>query len=114
MKIIISPAKQMKIGKGLDCPVSLKNPSQEIIQALKDLDKEDLAWALKIKDKLLEENYHNYQNFFDGPSYHPLDLYNGMAYKALDKDSLDEKSLAYLDDHLVILSALYGPTGPRT
>ncbi len=110
MKIIISPAKQMKVDKGRNGEISLKNPSQVILAELQKLDQEDLGRALKIKGNLLDENYDRYQNFFDFPSYHPLDLYNGMAYKALDQDSLDEKSLAYLDDHLVILSAFYGPT----
>ena len=62
MKVIFSPSKEMKVGE-LNSPFSFspkfKDESKEILNILKNLDKNQIEKIMKIKGELLEETYSN-------------------------------------------------------
>lgn len=111
MKIIFSPSKEMKVGE-LNSPFSFspkfKDESKEILNILKILDKNQIEKIMKIKDELLEETYYNIANYDSLSETKAINLYNGVAFKKLELESYNSKELEYLNNSLIILSAMYG------
>ena len=114
MKIIFAPSKEMDLSRGEKISTSYSENTKEIISRLKSLDDIELKKLYKVSDKVLEEIKTYIENFKNENSFKALDLYKGLAYKNLNKEDLDEEAINYLDDHLIILSALYGPISPDT
>ncbi len=112
MKIIISPAKTLNLKNSVSTDWTLNNYTKQIVGILKLLSRSELKKALKISDSLLNTNALYIKNFDKKVTYKALDMYNGMVFKALNAASLDKQSLKYLDDNLLILSALYGVLQP--
>ncbi len=112
MYILFSPAKEMDRSQALEKDWELSSLSQEIVTYLQSLDKKDFQELLAVSDKKLDENLSYLADFEKAQSYRALDLYNGLAYRQLERSSYDEKDWEYLDRHLRILSALYGPIQP--
>lgn len=115
MKIIFSPSKEMKVGE-LNSPFSFspkfKSESVEIINILKNLDKNQIEKIMKIKGELLEETYNNIINYDSLSVEKAINLYNGVAFKKLELESYNSKELEYLNNSLIILSAMYGALNP--
>lgn len=115
MKIIFSPSKEMKVGE-LNSPFSFspkfKSESVEIINILKNLDKNQIEKIMKIKGELLEKTYNNIINYDSLSVEKAINLYNGVAFKKLELESYNSKELEYLNNSLIILSAMYGALNP--
>lgn len=115
MKIIFSPSKEMKVGE-LNSPFSFspkfKNESKEILSILKNLDKNQIEKIMKIKGELLEETYNNIINYDSLSEVKAINLYNGVAFKKLELESYNSRELEYLNNSLIILSAMYGVLNP--
>lgn len=119
MLMVISPAKTLDYTKA-DYPhftqPAVLDRSKQLIKELRSYNQEQLSKLMKISDKLAQLNYQRYQAFetpfsidnakqallvFDG------DVYKGIRIKDYDKDDLD-----FAQDHLRILSGLYGLLRP--
>lgn len=115
MKIIFSPSKEMKVGE-LNSPFSFspkfKDESKEILNILKNLDKNQIEKIMKIKGELLEETYNNIINYDSLSVVKAINLYNGVAFKKLELESYNSKELEYLNNSIIILSAMYGALNP--
>jgi len=111
MKIIISPAKELNLDKAIKEDWAINDKSKEIVNILKELDKEELKKNLKVKDSIVETINKYIEDFDKDTSYHALYMYHGLAYRWMDLHELDSLSLTYLDKNLLILSAMYGPIG---
>lgn len=115
MKIIFSPSKEMKVGE-LNSPFSFspkfKDESKEILNILKNLDKNQIEKIMKIKGELLEETYSNIINYDSLSEIKAINLYNGVAFKKLEIEQYTSKELEYLKNSLIILSAMYGVLNP--
>lgn len=109
MKIIISPAKELNLKNPINENWAINDKSKEIIDVLKELDKDELQKALKINDSIVETISKYIQDFDNEISYNALYMYHGLAYRWMDLHEFDKLSLNYLDKNLLILSALYGP-----
>lgn len=75
--------------------------------------KATLAAKMHLKDGLLEETHHLYHRF--DPSQTrlcALHAYTGLAYRQLEMDAYGPDEHRYLQDHLRILSAMYGRLRP--
>lgn len=114
MKIIFAPSKEMDLSKGEKTSNAYSKNTEEIITSLKDLDDIELKKLYKVSDKVLEEIKSYIENFEKDFSFKALDMYKGLAYKYLSKEDLDEEAIEYLDNHLIILSAFYGPISSNT
>ncbi len=90
--------------------------SAELINILKKRDPKELASLMKMSEKLGESTYDRVQNFpdtFDLDSCRQaLFTFKGDNYAALRPDEYSDKELAYAQDHLLILSGLYGMLRP--
>ena len=115
MRIILSPAKKMRRDEdlaSLSMPVFLKE-TQEILKSLRSLTPAKRQKLWKCSDRLAAENEENlaHLDLFRDPSC-ALFSYVGLAYQYLSAESLEEKSLAYLQKNLRILSGFYGVVRP--
>ncbi|PHS68663.1 MAG: peroxide stress protein YaaA [Methylophaga sp.] len=120
MLIVISPAKTLDF----DTPPVIQQFSQPrflsrstiLIEQLKRFSDNDIASLMKLSDKLAGLNLSRYQTW-----YTPFNLDNakqailafkGDVYTGLDADTLDNKGFEFAQQHLRILSGLYGVLKP--
>lgn len=120
MLLVISPAKTLDfdtapVTKTHTQPRFLEQ-SQQLIDDLRKLSVQDVASLMKLSDKLAGLNVARFQTWQP-----PFDLENakqavlafkGDVYTGLDADSLTEDDLAFAQQHLRILSGLYGVLKP--
>lgn len=117
MKIILSPSKTQKITKlkGFNLKdVIYKKETDRLVNIMKSLKKEDIKKIMKTSDKLTGEILDDYHNFYKNESGHAAASYTGLAFRALDTESFSKKDIEYMEDSMVILSALYGVLTPLT
>lgn len=117
MKILFSPSKTMKlknINFSKNRTINFPNKTHSLVNSLKKLSKSEIEKLFKIKGQLLEETYNNIQNFDSLDSYEALSLYDGVTFRQLNLNSYSAKDLNYLNENLLIFSALYGVLSPNT
>ena len=108
--IYISPAKKMS--KNNDCVFDVTTPIyyenvKKLVEILKTFSPLDIKRTMKVSDKLSVDTYEYYQNF--GREITPaLFKYDGLVYKNIAPNTLDEDQLNYLKEHLLIGSGLFG------
>lgn len=109
MKIILSPAMSFNPNAkpSTDKPSSL-DKTQDIISSLQKLSLEELQRLLACSEALAEINFERYLNFFEQEQYRACEYFDGVAFKALDAQSLGTSQLEVLNNTLYILSGLYG------
>lgn len=120
MLTLLSPAKKLDlepVSLGLDLTVSsLPDDTHELAKIVKQKNAQDLKQLMHISDALAELNVGRFQSFTlsgQSNSAKPAALtFNGDVYSGLDAGSLDKNGLTYAQDHLRILSGLYGVLRP--
>ncbi len=120
MLALISPAKKLDFeSEWLDDKYSqpcLLDESITLAKILKDTTKARLKSLMKLSDKLTDLNYERYQRFltpFTPANARPAVLaFRGDTYIGLDADTLSQKDLDFAQEHLGILSGLYGLLRP--
>ncbi|WP_037585859.1 peroxide stress protein YaaA [Stenoxybacter acetivorans] len=120
MYLILSPAKNLNENAAV--PVSafsmpcLLDQAEELMPVLKAMPPQALAQLMRISDKLAllnTERFFRWQTpFTPENAKQAVYLFNGDVYEGLDAHSLPEASVAYLQQHLGILSGLYGLLRP--
>lgn len=116
MKMIISPAKQMKDIDDfyLDTtrPVLL-DKSKELVKHLKSLSYDELKEVLNCSDSLAKKAYQNYQTINLDSTGSPAVLsYSGIQYQYMAPHVFLDDEFEYTQNHLRILSGLYGILKP--
>ncbi|MCH4890886.1 YaaA family protein [Acidaminobacter sp. JC074] len=115
MKIIISPAKVQDGSFQFERPYSkvcFPKKKNELHGLIKDHTKEQMGKLMKIKNKLLDTTYKIYQE--PQETKHAVNLYNGIVYKEINTNLYDDLQIMYMNEHLRILSAMYGVLEPLT
>lgn len=120
MLTLLSPAKKLNF----DEPTTSLSPTQavlntdmvELATVAKTQSADDLKRLMHISDKLAELNADRFQAFsLEGKSNiaKPAGLaFDGDVYWGLEAKSMSDKDLSYAQDHLRILSGLYGVLRP--
>lgn len=118
MLVVISPAKTLdfeNINNNLPMtyPRFLNN-SNVIMNELRELDSYSIGKLMKISDKLSSLNKDRFTTWQDSldNSKHCLLAFQGDVYKGLDVGSFTDEDLFYANDHLRMLSGLYGVLRP--
>lgn len=136
MITIISPAKNMRksedwkelIDEGeLSCP-RLYEKSNEVLAHMKEYITEEIRAIMKIKEDLAQLNYCRFQrmkpiscckNSKDGkesPKFTgktpAIFAYDGIQYKSISPENISKDGIEFLNDHLRIISGLYGVLRP--
>lgn len=120
MLIVISPAKTLDF-ETAPSTEKYSQPrflpqSQQLIDELKDLSTVDIASLMKLSDKLAALNMARFQTwqkpFNLENAKQALLAFKGDVYTGLDADTLDVAGLDFAQQHLRILSGLYGVLRP--
>lgn len=109
MKILIPSAKQMIALTPCE-KVRFSTETLKLSRLLAKKTSKELAKFYKITEANASVEKERFQNIVENQysCYKALDLYNGLMYRFLKQDVLDEVMLAYLSEHVLITSALYG------
>jgi cytoplasmic iron level regulating protein YaaA (DUF328/UPF0246 family) len=120
MLTLLSPAKKLNYDPvEIDIPFTdprLAKDTAELAAEAKKLKAADLKKLMHISDKLAELNAERFKSFNvngQSNSSKPAGLtFDGDVYWGLEAKSLSAKDLEYAQDHLRILSGLYGVLRP--
>ena len=121
MLILLSPAKSLDLDTPLpaELPHSLPRCRQEaaqLIEVLRPLAPQQVASLMHLSDALAALNVARYAAWsprFTAKNARPALLtFNGDVYEGLDARSLARSDLDWAQDHLAILSGLYGVLRP--
>ena len=115
MKIIISPAKRMKVlnDEMEVTPAHFEKEAIELRNYLKSLSFDELKNIWKCNDDIVKENMERFEEYNLDSSLTPAILaYDGIQYKNMAPKVFDEGSWNYVKSHLCIISALYGLLKP--
>ena len=118
MLVLLSPAKSLDWAP---TPLQMTQPrlgedTAALRAVAKSLSPHDLSALMGISDKLAQLNHDRYQAMTGQPDLEqgrPAALaFNGDVYLGLDARSLTDDDLAWAQDHVAILSGLYGVLRP--
>lgn len=120
MLIVISPAKKLDFDTAATTESFTQpdflNDAQALIDVLKGHSKADISKLMKLSDALSELNVERYQTWTQQctpqSAKQALLAFKGDVYAGMNADTLNEKELAFAQDHLRILSGLYGVLRP--
>ncbi len=118
MEIILSPAKLMDFSHEAQ-DIKLSRPlfpekTDELVAVCRQLSEREIAQEMKINAKMAHDVY-GYFQMFDQPSTPQKCAalaYNGIAYKGLDAHDFSSDDFSFAQQHLNILSGLYGIVRP--
>ena len=110
MKILIPTAKEMNTNLLLIGALPLRKESQAVLDSLAHYSASELESFYKVSAEKAEEEYANIQALKDQRAKHypALKLFDGLMYRHIKRDELTETEQAYLENHVLITSALYG------
>jgi len=120
MIIILSPAKSLDFETSTEHLPSTQPDyiaqSKELIGQLRTLGSSEIAGLMSISEKLAELNHQRYQawqpNFTVDNSKQALLAFTGDVYQGLDASTFSDSDLQFAQQHLRILSGLYGLLKP--
>ena len=125
MLVLLSPAKKLDLDAPL--PDFVPSPWQvpkhhslamALVEKMKGYSASEIGELMGLSEKLSQLNYTRYQNFPTSPSSPHLRpalyMFKGDTYVGLDVENLiiSPQHLDYAQDHLLILSGLYGLLRP--
>ncbi len=116
MKIIISPAKKMNINTDImpisNMPIFLEQ-GKVIWGELQKKSKEELKVIWKCSDSIVDQNIERLRNSDMERTLTPAILsYEGIQYQNMATHVLEENQYEYIEEHLRILSGMYGVLRP--
>jgi cytoplasmic iron level regulating protein YaaA (DUF328/UPF0246 family) len=120
MLVIISPAKLLdikpqQIVKEFTLPDCLAQ-SKKIIKRVRQLNIDDLAQLSQVNMSIAKTNYDRFYNwhtpFTPENAKQAVLLFNGEVYNGLKAKTLSSEEFQYLQNHLRIISGLYGVLRP--
>jgi cytoplasmic iron level regulating protein YaaA (DUF328/UPF0246 family) len=115
MIILLSPAKTLDFAAPVverTTEPRFAREAASIARAAAKLSPDDLADLMHISDKLAELNAERFRGFRKAEPRPAIRAFAGDVYRGFDAASADEETLAYAQDHLRILSGLYGVLRP--
>ena len=121
MLFLLSPAKSLDYERALPAALTHTLPtfidqSSQLIEAARQLAPQDVAELMSISDKLAQLNVARFAawstNFTSNNSRQALFAFNGDVYEGLDAYSLSPAQIDWAQDHIVMLSGLYGALRP--
>ncbi|MEM5520613.1 peroxide stress protein YaaA [Sulfitobacter sp. AS59] len=118
MLVVISPAKKMN-WDARDVPMTtpyMLDDAANLVRSARGLSVGDLKSLMHLSDnlaKLNRDRFASYEDAPDGDALRPAAFaFAGDTYQGLEATSLEADELAYAQEHLRILSGLYGVLRP--
>lgn len=121
MLVLLSPAKSLDYDTPVPADLPHTTPAfpaqtRELVEVMRGFAPHELASLMRISDALASLNVGRFAAFKARPSAaharQALLAFNGDVYEGLDAHSLSTEALQWAQDHLAILSGLYGVLRP--
>lgn len=120
MLLLLSPAKKLDYDSPVRTNLSSQplfvEQAQPLIDILRTQSEDDIAGLMKLSPDLARLNvqrYHEWEPVFDRSHARQAVLaFNGDVYEGMAAQDLSDKDLKWAQDHLVLLSGLYGALRP--
>ncbi|WP_127471056.1 peroxide stress protein YaaA [Thiomicrorhabdus aquaedulcis] len=119
MLMLVSPAKSLdetsKVPTDCKTQAQFLEQSAQLVSKLQTLDPIEIGKLMHISENLSALNYERYQAWswpFNTPAKQAAWLFKGDVYQGLDAYTLDDVGVDYVQNHLRILSGLYGLLKP--
>ncbi len=120
MLAVLSPAKSLDespVRPGLPTtqPAQMKD-AESLMRTARGLTQKKIAELMKLSPELAKLNYDRYRSyalpFTDQNALPSAMMFDGDVYKGLDARSLTDEDLAWAQEHVAILSGMYGLLRP--
>lgn len=116
MKLVISPAKTLDyetapITKKHTKPLFPKETA-ELVKKMAKYSEKDIAKLMDISPKLAKLNFDRFQEWPTAPQKQAILAFMGDVYEGLSVSDFTEKDIEFAQDHLRILSGIYGLLRP--
>lgn len=117
MIAVLSPAKTLDYETQRDdmpaaTPRRFEDETRYLVGVAKTKTVDDLKKLMGISDALAELNRERFANFDALPERPAIQAFDGDVYDGLDAKTLDRDALLFAQDHLRVLSGLYGMLRP--
>ena len=116
MKLIISPAKKMNVDTDTLAPLGepvLLEKTEELLSRMRELSYEEAKTLWGCNEKLARQNFERFQDMDLRRGLTPAILsYEGIQYQYMAPAVFEERMLAWVQEHLRILSGFYGVLKP--
>lgn len=116
MIILLSPAKSLDFDSPVPAvdasPARFEHETERLVRAASRLSKARLKAIMPVSDALIDLNYTRFRDFDQQPERAAAFAFNGDVYTGLAARTLDAPALDYAQDHVRILSGLYGLLRP--
>ncbi|WP_294194457.1 peroxide stress protein YaaA [uncultured Sphingomonas sp.] len=115
MIAVLSPAKTLDLDTPPPFPATPARFADEaatLAKAASHLTQKRLSELMKISPALAKLNADRFRDFADAPERPALYTFAGDVYTGLDAATLDEPAVRFAQDHLRLLSGLYGLLRP--
>jgi len=120
LTVLLSPSKKLDESKSQISKSSqlvFKQEALELAKTMKGYSKQDIQDLMSLSDNLAETNYQRFQAFeqdfsLDKGSKQALYLFKGDVYDKMDVDNYSDSDLEFAQEHVRILSGLYGYVKP--
>lgn len=83
-----------------------------VLKKLQSLSVNNIASIMNVSQKIADLNYGRFLGFQTAPEKQALFAYTGDVYKNIDSNNLSDADLNFAQNHLRIVSALYGLLSP--
>ncbi|WP_313801745.1 peroxide stress protein YaaA [Sphingobium sp.] len=116
MIALLSPAKTLDFERALP-PLTVSTPhfaeeARSLAQSAADLTEERLEKLMHISPRLARLNAERFRDFADLPERPALFAFAGDVYTGFEVDTLDDAGVAFAQNHVRMLSGLYGLLRP--
>ena len=116
MLVVVSPAKKLDMSPEVEKIKTSKplfsDDTDRLVKAASQLSEENLQSLMKISPALARLNKERFNNFGNQERKPAAFAFAGDTYTGFDAKSLDEDALRWAQDHMRILSGLYGLLRP--
>lgn len=113
MIFITSPAKTQDFTSSINPKVKPTKPefiteADILANKISTLGKNDLRKLLSVSEKLTDLNYERFKNWGNAESRPAIHVYKGDIYRQFEINDFNKKESKYLQDHLRIITGMYG------
>lgn len=120
MITLLSPAKTLDFETPIpfdsNSEIMFHREANQVARSLKKLSKKDIANLMNLSSNLADVNYQRFQLWDKNPAKEctrqAVFMFKGEVYLGLDPYTLNEEDMAFAQQHLRILSGMYGVLKP--